>query len=222
MCGRIIRKTSRLQVSVDLGMEDDFGPDLPPRYNIPPGVPILTVRRVGNRPEFAYLHRGLIPSWAKDQKSSFKMINARAETIAEKPAFREALQKRRCVIPVDGFYEWQKVGEKKIPFLIRLKSERVFFLAGVWEIWLSADGKKVESCAVVTVKANECVAPIHDRMPAILPRQNIDEWLNSSQHDAGLVMGHLVPFPSEEISITRVSQRVNNWRNDDAACLDWA
>jgi putative SOS response-associated peptidase YedK len=174
MCGRIIRKTPSHLVVQDLGMEDD-GPDLPPHYNIPPGSPVLALRTsASGKPELVCLKGGLIPSWAKDPKVAWKMINARAETAAEKPAFREALRKRRWLIPVDGFYEWKKTDDGKTPYFIRLREERMFLLAGLWERWISPAGETVETCTVITTRANDVLQPIHDRMPVIVARA---DWL---------------------------------------------
>jgi putative SOS response-associated peptidase YedK len=122
--------------------------------------------------------QGWIPSWAKDAKIGWKMINARAETFSEKPAFREALRKRRCLIPVDGFYEREKTPEGKNPFFIRMCDERHFFLAGLWERWISPGGDAVESCAVITTRANTLITPIHDRMPVVVPKENINQWFD--------------------------------------------
>jgi putative SOS response-associated peptidase YedK len=201
-------------------MEDDGAPDLQPHYNIPPGCPILTLRSAvtGSR-ELVYLRWGLIPSWAKDEKIGWKMINARAETVAEKASFRDALQKRRCLIVVDGFYEWQKTPEGKNPILIRLRDERPFFLAGLWERWSSPAGPVIESCTIVTTRPNELLQAIHDRMPVIVPRDRIDLWLDPKITDVAVIEPLLGPFPSAEMTTTLVSRRVNDPKNDDPGCL---
>jgi putative SOS response-associated peptidase YedK len=220
MCGRIIRKTGRYFIAQDLGMDDDIGPDLPPRYNIPPGGPVLALRQnsAGLR-ELVYLRWGLIPSWAKEERIAFKMINARAETLLEKPAFRDAFRKRRCLIPVDGFYEWQKTGEGKNPFFIRLRDERPFLLAGLWERWASPAAEPIESCTVITTRANDLLLPIHDRMPVIIASDEIDFWLDPGRLDVEVLLPLLTPFPAGEMVATRVSRRVNNPKSDDPACL---
>src|ERR1700684_1268301 len=161
MCGRIVQRTALGLICRDLGMEPWEG-EFRPRYNIPPGGRIWSIRSgADEKPEMVRLHWGLIPSWAKDEKIGFSMSNARAETITEKPAFKNAVKKRRCVIPIDGFYEWRKVGKEKIPYLIRFEDERTFFVAGIWERWTNDAGEAIESCAAITTSANELVSTIH-------------------------------------------------------------
>ncbi len=220
MCGRIVRKRPRHLVSQDLGMDEDGGPDLPPHYNIPPGTAILVVRAKQSKGnELVYLRWGLIPSWAKDAKIGWKMINARAETIAEKPAFRDAFRRRRCIITADGFYEWKVTTRAKTPFFIRLRDERLMLLGGLWERWISLSGEPIETCTVITTQANDALQQIHDRMPVIVHKDKMAAWLDPNIQDKNAVAPLLAPFPSEEIVAIAVSRRVNNPRNDDADLL---
>src|SRR3954471_24884586 len=163
---------------------DEPPADDPSRYNIAPTQPIVAV--ANNRADrFEHFHWGLIPSWAIDPGIGNRMINARAETLAEKPAFRTALRRRRCLIPADGFYEWRKESDKtKTPMYIRLKSGEPFAFAGLWDVWHSPDGSVVPSCTIVTTVPNELMASIHDRMPAILPESDYARWICPDEQDA--------------------------------------
>jgi len=169
--------------------------------------------------ELCYLHWGLIPSWATDPKIGYGMINARSETLAVKPAFRGPFKTSRCIIPIDGFYEWKSAGKVKQPFFIRRRDERMLLLAGLWTSWRSPAGEVIESCCIITTTANEVLRPIHDRMPVILPEQELDRWLDTRLHDTAELQKLLVPAPAEELVGYPVSTRANNPRNDDANCI---
>ena len=173
MCGRFT-------LSVDPGELQDMLPDFvnqstfKPRYNIAPTQPIAVITN-SNLPQLDYFLWGLIPSWAKDPEIGSRLINARSETLAEKPSFRSAFRRRRCLIPANGFFEWKTVpGEKsKIPMFIHLKTGKCFAFAGIWEIWSSPDGSEIRSCTIITTQPNELMQSIHNRMPVILPQQPI-------------------------------------------------
>jgi putative SOS response-associated peptidase YedK len=171
------------------------------------------------RREFALVRWGLIPSWAQEAGMGNRLINARAETAAEKPAFRYAFRKRRCLIPADGFYEWQKQGSKKQPFLVRRRDGHPLALAGLWEVWRSPEQQDIESCTILTTAANDAVRPLHDRMPAILEPKDYDLWLDSQVQEPERVQPLLRPYRSEDLVLVPVSPRVNNPRNDDADVL---
>ena len=193
---------------------------LRPRFNIAPTQPVMAL--ANNRPErFDYFHWGLIPSWAKDPSIGNRMINARAETLAQKPAFRSALRRRRCLVPADGFYEWRKEadGKTKTPMYIRLKSGEPFAFAGLWEVWHAPDGSVVPSCTLVTGEPNEVVRPVHDRMVVILPRDRYDQWLDPGEQRAAKLEELLKPYPAEEMEAYEVSRTVNNPKNDVPACV---
>ncbi len=204
-------------------MEDDGLPDSPPRYNVPPASSIMAVRsnfEGGN--EIVNLRWGLIPSWAKEEKIGWKMINARAETLQEKPSFQDALRKRRCVIPVDGFYEWKKTAEGKTPYFIRTADEKLFYLAGLWESWKSPGGETIESCTIVTTCAFGELLSLHDRMPVIISREQIALWLDATIQNVLEVEPLLLVFPADEMKATLVSTLVNSPKNDSVKCLEAA
>lgn len=213
MCGRF-------QLKPDQDWVADFGvgpPDLTPRYNIAPTQDIVTVRRDGDGVRRARLLRwGLVPSFADDPSVGSTMINARAETVARKPSFREPFQKRRCLVPADGFYEWRRVGRARDPYLIKRRDGRPFAFAGVWDRWTKS-GAPLESCAILTTSANALVARIHDRMPVILDRDVYDLWLDPDADEADL-QRVLRPLPAEEMTAHPVSQRVNSAAVDDPEC----
>jgi putative SOS response-associated peptidase YedK len=189
-----------------------------PRYNVAPTQPVTAVRHHRDQRELTFFQWGLIPSWAKDPKMGSKMINARSETVADKPSFRAAFKRRRCIIPASGFYEWQKVNGGKQPMYIHPTDEDVFAFAGLWETWHSADGSELDTCTILTTEPNELMAPIHNRMPVILEREDYDVWLQPGDRpETGL---HLLrPFPSQKMAAYPVSKLVNSPYNDSADCI---
>jgi putative SOS response-associated peptidase YedK len=193
-------------------------PNLGPRYNIAPTqeVPIVRLSREGDRRELLQARWGLVPYWAKDAKIGNRLINARAEAIERTPAFREAYQRRRCLVPADGFYEWRKAGKERQPLLIRRRDQAPFAFAGLWERWQQPDGQILRSCTIVTCPPNALVAEVHDRMPVILATADHDRWLDPSQGDGKAL---LRPCPAEWLEALAVSPRVNSPANDDPACL---
>jgi putative SOS response-associated peptidase YedK len=218
MCGRYaLTVSARVLAEV---FELDHVPEHEPRYNIAPTqeVPIVRRGRDGGR-EPCPARWGLIPSWAKDAKIGARMINARSETAASKPSFRAAVKRRRCLIPADGFYEWQKVGSGKQPHFIRFADERVFALAGLWEVWRPQEDQTVTSCTILTTEPNEAVAPLHDRMPVVLSPSAYAEWLSPDQLSADRLQKLMVPCPPDEMETFPVGRGVNNPRFDDPACI---
>jgi len=190
------------------------------RYNIAPSQPILAITNA--EPAVAdFLVWGMIPSWAKDPSIGSRLINARAETLAEKPAFRSSYKYKRCIIPADGFYEWKAVPgtRTKVPHFIRLKSAKPFGLAGLWSEWRSADGSELRTCSIVTTVPNSLMEPIHNRMPVILGREARGAWLDPSPRAPNQLQHLLVPYPAEEMIAFPVSTRVNSPANDDANCI---
>jgi putative SOS response-associated peptidase YedK len=200
---------------------DEPPPDDVSRYNIAPTQPILGVAN-HHADRFEHFHWGLIPSWAKDPAIGNRMINARAETLAEKPAFRTALRRRRCLIPADGFYEWKKDpgGKNKTPMLIRMKSGDLFAFAGIWDSWHSPDGSAIPSCTVITTQPNDLMATIHDRMPVILRPEDYQRWLEPKECDPADFADLLKPHPAERMEAKPVSRTVNNPKNESAACIE--
>lgn len=219
MCGRFTRRVDRKTVAADFGLALDQVPELDPRYNVAPTQDILIVRQRSGAREAALARWGLIPSWANDMKIGYQLINARAETLASKPSFREAFKRRRCLVVADGFYEWQKTRKQKQPYHIRLVDDEPFGFAGLWETWHAPDGEVVESCTIVTTDANELVRPLHDRMPVILDRSRYAEWLDEKA-DPTTLGGLLIPFPAGRMSVSPVSTFVNNARNEAPACIE--
>jgi putative SOS response-associated peptidase YedK len=188
-------------------------PEVEPHYNIAPSQTIPVVRETGQGRELALLKWGLIPWWAEDAHIGAKLVNARAETLAGKPAFRDAYRHRHCLVPADAFYEWKPVEGRKQPYCIRLRDQGLFGMAGLWERWKAPDGQLVESCTIVTVDANSLVAPLHDRMPLILAPEDHDAWLAAETGS----LPHAVP--AEAMVAYPVSPLVSNAKNDVPACL---
>jgi putative SOS response-associated peptidase YedK len=191
-----------------------------PRYNIAPSQSVLTVLDSEGEHRAGLLRWGLIPSWAKDPAIGDRMINARAETVAEKPSFRRALQKRRCLILADGFYEWRKEGRTKTPMFIALKSHEPFAFAGLWETWKPPTGEPIHSCTIITTSPNPLMASIHDRMPVILPRTAESLWLDRTVADPQALLPLLAPYPAELMEAYAVSPLVNSPRNNTPACIE--
>ena len=222
MCGRYTQSKSAEIIAK--AFQIDNVSDIKPRYNIAPTQSVLTVLQPAasaNR-QSKMLHWGLIPSWAKDRKMGSKLINARAETVAEKPAFRSAFRKRRCLVVADGFYEWQQQENKKQkqPFYFRLSDGEPFAFAGLWEHWQDATGEEIESCTVLTTEANDLMRPIHNRMPVILEAKNYDLWLDAEATKPELLQPLLHPYPTEEMTAYPVSTAVNKPTNDSAECIN--
>jgi putative SOS response-associated peptidase YedK len=191
------------------------------RYNIAPGTKIPVVRRKTKAisSELAALRWGLVPAWTKDDNPGAGLVNARAEGLAEKPSFRDAFRARRCLIPASGFYEWKVVGRKRQPWLFQRRDEQPFFLAGLWEVWTAPNGVLLETCAVITTEPNELMQPIHYRMPALLPVDAAELWLDPAGQAESLGAEFLQPFPADQLMARPVSARVNSVANDDEGCL---
>jgi len=219
MCGRFALTVDPADLQ-DAFPEFTFPTQGAPRYNIAPSQPILALPNVGTKQADFFIW-GLIPSWAEDPSIGARMINARAETLAEKPAFRSAYKYHRCLIFADGFYEWQaRPGSKsKVPHFIRLKSGAPFAFAGLWEHWQSADGSEIRSAAIITTEPNELMASIHNRMPVILPQDTYAQWLDPAAQSPNRLNSLLVPYPAGEMEAYPVSTLVNSPGNDRAECV---
>lgn len=190
------------------------------RYNIAPSQMVLTVVNDGRQNLMGYMRWGLIPFWAKDPSIGNRLINARGETVHEKPAFRQAFQRRRCLILADSFYEWKKDGNgNKIPYRILLKSKTPFAMAGLYEKWVSPENEEIFSCTILTTDANELIRPLHDRMPVILGEEGEKHWLNPGE-SLSFLQSLLVPYPAQEMEVYQVSRIVNNPKHDSAACIE--
>ncbi|MYA01837.1 MAG: SOS response-associated peptidase [Chloroflexi bacterium] len=212
MCGRY----SLTADPEELARRFEFAGDwkhLAPRFNVAPTQQVLAV--VGGDERRAGLMRwGLIPHWAKQRRPGRPLINARAETVAERPAFRAAFRRRRCLVLADGFYEWQRAGGSKRPMRIVLDSEEPFAFAGLWSVWTDPEGQRISSCAIITTEANDLLKPIHDRMPVILPRDAEGFWLDPGVDDSGVLGSLLVPYASDAMATYEVSVLVNSATND--------
>ena len=218
MCGRFIL------TSPGKDMQDQFGllkePELTPRYNISPTQQVSAIRMDTGSRRLEMLKWGLVPFWAKDASIGPRLINARCETIGQKPAYRAAFKSRRCLIPTNGFYEWMKEKEKKQPYLIRLADESLFAFAGLWEHWKGPDGSTIESCTVITTEANDLLRPIHDRMPVIISRKDYDSWLNPEMLCQETFQSLILPYPSHEMVFFPVNPKVNRATYDNPDCIE--
>ena len=216
MCGRFTLHASPEELSQRFGIMPPA--DLKPRYNLSPSQLVFGVRETVGRREGAWLRWGLIPSWAKARKTNYSMINARAETVANKPAFRAAYRRRRCLIPADGFYEWKSSPTGKQPYYIRIDGGEVFGLAGLWEHW-EGEGNVIESCTILVTAANGLMRSVHERMPVILDAEHYASWLDVERFDAVRLAALLQPFPEERMDMYPVSPQVNSPRNDHEGCI---
>lgn len=219
MCGRFYLDAPKDQLMAHYALQA-VPDDVSPRYNIAPSQDVLAVRALDeNERNLAYLHWGLIPSWSKDDHPHYSMINARAETVASKPAYRSAFKHRRCLIPASGFYEWQPQADFKQPYAISMKDDGVFSLAGLWEHWESTDGKVIESCSIVVTEANAVLEPIHDRMPVIIEPKDYTTWLDPSIQDKDKLTSLLHPYSASLMKTHPVSTRMNNPGFDNPKCI---
>ena len=220
MCTRFLLLRPGNEVAALLGL--DAFPASGPRFNAAPGQSLPLVRR-GRQParrrEAAALRWGLVPAWSPAPVTPTLLINARAESAAGKPAFRDALRHRRCAVPADGFYEWKRTAHGPMPWLFEHSAGDLLLLAGIWERWAGADAEPLESFAVLTTTPNTLVAPLHDRMPALIPADSLDEWLDAATPPARLAQ-LLAPCPETWLRTRAVNPRLNNVANDDASCLD--
>ena len=217
MCGRFALPTPE-ELASHFNLKKT--PGLEPRYNITPSQDIAAVRLISGTPdrELVMLKWGLIPFWAKDKKIGYKLINARAEGIAGKPAFRAAFRQRRCLIPARGFFEWLHTTKTKQPYFVRLKETDILAFAGLWEHWQGEDGEIIESCTIITTRANTTVGKIHDRMPAIIEPVQYENWLDPHAANQAL-LSMLKPFPAQQMVAYPVGLEVNNPKNDNPDCL---
>jgi putative SOS response-associated peptidase YedK len=220
MCGRFTLGATAATLAAQFDLANV--PTWTPHYNIAPTQEVLVVLQPSpqaNRE--ARLHRwGLIPPWAKDPSIGNRMINARAETVATKPAFRRAFKERRCLLLADGLYEWQRQERRKQPFYIRLRDGRPFAFAGLWEHWEGSEGMAIQSCTILTTTSNEVVGRIHDRMPVILNPTDYDRWLDPSIQEPAVLKPLLRPYSADEMMAYPVSTRVNNPANDSPECVE--
>lgn len=223
MCGRFTLTASPEQLAQIFALPTE--PMTVARYNIAPTQPVGVVRLnpQDKSREWALLLWGLVPSWAKDPGIGNQLINARSETVTEKPSFRTAFKRRRCLVPASGFYEWQRQEKRKQPYYITLREGNPFAIAGLWEHWEGGDGSVLETCTLLTTEANELVEPLHNRMPVILHPDDYGAWLGSGGDDTAQALDQLRhlfhPYPAGEMAAYPVSTYVNNTRNEGSECI---
>jgi putative SOS response-associated peptidase YedK len=210
MCGRFALKLSPARLKEYFGLDE--APDYGPRYNIAPSTPILAIRQIDRTRRADLLRWGLVPRWSKGPDSRYSMINARAETVHQKPAYRGPFRYRRCLIPAEAFYEWKPGPGGKQPYAIRMKSWAPFALAGVWDSWAAPDGSELETCSIIVTDANELLRPIHERMPVILAPALWERWLDAGFRGVEELRGVLAPYDAAEMETFPVSRRVNSLR----------
>ena len=194
-------------------------PNFPPRYNIAPTQPVPIVRVIGGERHFALVRWGLLPSWVKDPKTFTLLINARGESVNEKPAFRTAMKRRRCLFPADGFYEWKGEAGRKRPYFAHLKSGGPLAFAGLWETWTGPNGEEMETAAIITTEANREMAQVHHRAPVIVPPEAFDFWLDCDNVDAKTASAVIAPAPAGTMAVYEISPAVNRVANDSPALI---
>lgn len=220
MCGRYTITVSLEELMIRYLIGDTKVPYHRPKYNVAPGQQIMAIINDGTQNRLGELQWGLIPPWADSPKAGYNMLNARSETAATKPAFQAPLRRKRCLIPADGFYEWQKNDTGKQPMRIVLKNRSLFSMAGLYETWVAPDGTKINSCTILTTTPNELMAPIHDRMPVILHREDEPLWLDRNVQEPHAVEHLLRPYASDELEAYTVAPEVGNVRHDEPSCIE--
>jgi putative SOS response-associated peptidase YedK len=219
MCGRyrLSRRKQRVEEYFDTESDE---PEWTPRYNIAPSQPVPVIRQNPKEPrrELSLMRWGLIPSWAKDASVAARMINARSETVGTKPAFRDSLTNRRCLIPADGFYEWQRTEKVKQPYCFEVNDGELFAFAGIWDHWRDTNNNIVETFSILTTSPNAVTAAVHDRMPVILDPDSYDLWLDPGVQDASWASELLKPYDAQLMRCYPISTRINHVANDDEEC----
>jgi putative SOS response-associated peptidase YedK len=218
MYGRFTQRQPAAKLKKEFGVEEVS--EIEARYNIAPTQDILGVRQMPDCRKMSLLKWGLIPSWAKDSSMGTRLINARSETVTEKPSFREAFKKKRCIIPADGFYEWQRTEGRKQPYFFHMRDDGSFGFAGLWDRWKNESGEVIESCTILTTEANEVLLPVHDRMPVILHPEDYDLWLDDDLRKVSLREELLRPFPALEMEGYPVSASINSPRNQGTELIE--
>ena len=217
MCGRFVRKLYAETIADEFDV-DEVEAELAPSYNVAPSQQVAVVV-IGEKKRLVAMKWGLIPAWSDDPSIGNRLINARAETVAEKPSFREAFMRQRCLVIADGFYEWQKHGRSRQPYFIHLRGERPFGFAGLYDLWTSPEGELIKTCTIITTEPNEIMRTLHDRMPVILPKQFEDVWLDPYNADHASLIQMLAPYSNNEMGMHTVSPLVNSTANDSPECI---
>ena len=223
MCGRARLSSDVSEIKLVFSIPPERPtPNFPPTWNLAPTDPLPVVRydpRAGER-SLDVMRWGLVPYWAKDIKIGYSTINAKAEGIDTRPAFREPFQRRRCLVPLDSFYEWKKLGKDRQPYAVALSDRRLMAMAGLWDSWRSPDGERVRSFTIITTEPNELLAPLHDRMPVILAPENWPLWLGEEPADPERLKALLVPYPAHDLIMWPVDRRVGNVKNNDPSLIE--
>jgi putative SOS response-associated peptidase YedK len=219
VCGRY-RLSRRKQIVEEYFDSVSGEEDWAPRYNVAPTQSVPVIRQNPKEPirELSLMRWGLIPSWSKDSSGAARMINARVETAATKPAFRDAMKSRRCLIPADGFYEWVRTAKAKQPYCFEVNEGQLFAFAGIWDRWKDTSGKLVETCSILTTTPNAVTSPVHDRMPVILDPDVFDLWLDPGMRDLSAASELLKPCDAQQMRCYPISTRINHVANDDEEC----
>ncbi|MGB8611232.1 MAG: SOS response-associated peptidase [Pseudolabrys sp.] len=218
MCGRYAVTSAPEAIRALFGYLEQ--PNFPPRYNVAPTQPIAVVRLIDGRREFALVRWGLLPSWVKDPRDFTLLINARGESVMDKPAFSAAVKRRRCLVPADGFYEWKAVGPGKQPYYVRAKSGAPLAFAGLWETWIGPNSEEMETATIVTTRANRPLADIHERMPVIVAPDAFNLWLDCANVDAETAAALIAPAPDDLLEAYEVSTAVNRTANDNPKLIE--
>jgi putative SOS response-associated peptidase YedK len=218
MCGRYAVTSAPEAIRALFGYPEQ--PNFPPRYNVAPSQPIAIVRLMDGKRQFALVRWGLLPSWVKDPKNFTLLINARGESVIDKPAFSAAMKRRRCLIPADGFYEWKAIGTRKQPYYVRAKSGQPLAFAGLWETWTGPNGEELETAAIVTTRANRALADIHERMPVIVPPEAFNLWLDCANVDPETAAALISPASENLLDTYEVSTAVNRTANDNPELVE--
>jgi putative SOS response-associated peptidase YedK len=219
MCGRFTATFEFREIRIRWNLQHDL-PSFAPRYNVAPSQDVPVIVRKGEGNEIMPMHWGLVPSWAKDPSIGQRMINARAETLAEKPSFKRLIRTRRCLVPADGFYEWRKEGKRKVPVWVHLKNKEPFGFAGLWDLWKQPEGAELYSFTIITTEANELLRNIHDRIPVMLDKLGGERWLDPNFTSFSTLSFLLRSFPSEQMEAHDVSMLVNSPTNDTEECIE--
>lgn len=220
MCGRYTITVTMEELMIRYFTNDANIDHYAPKYNVAPMQPIPAVIHTGTSNKLGNLRWGLVPSWAKDDKLGSKMINARAETLLEKPSFKKLISTRRCIIPSDGFYEWKQVGNNKQPMRIVMRDGGIFSMAGLYDIWMDSEGNKLSTCTIITTTPNSLMAEIHNRMPVILKPEEESDWLNRENQHVPALMKLLKPYDDKQMRAYPVSSAVGNVRNDSKELIE--
>jgi len=219
MCGRYSLTAKKEKIKAEFDLQDVHLASISPRYNIAPSQAVPALVSESDKRQIEICQWGLVPSWSKDPKIGHRMINARKETLAEKPSYRGPFKNHRCLVLADGFFEWKQAGRTKIPYFIRLKSGAPFGFAGLWAHWAGKDGSEIVSCCIITGEPNDLIRSIHNRMPCLIPKDKRDFWLDHSRYEPDKLLAILEPYPADEMEAYPVSTTVNNPANDRPECI---